>query len=230
MVSYVMGSASGYLQQTGQALSDPLVNIWQSFVSVTPTVIAGVLVLIFGYILSSLVGALVHAVLNAAKLDDHLRKAKLAHSIGFLSISHLGGALIKWYIFALFVVQSSNIFKLGVVSDQLNRLASMLPSVFAAIIIVLGGLIVADFAADRMLHAKRKGVRVASSIVRWSIIIVVLVTALGQMGVNVAFVSNALLILVAAIGVGLAIAVGIGFGNAFKEESKTIVKHLKKNW
>lgn len=230
MVSYVVGSAAGYLQQTGQALSDPLVSIWQSFVSVTPTIIAGVLVLIFGYILSSLVGALVHAVINAAKIDDHLRKARLAHSIGFLSIASLGGALIKWYIFALFIVEASKLFKLGVVSDQLNKLASMLPSVFAAVIIVLGGLIVADFAADRMLHAKRKGVRVASTIVRWTLIIVVIVTALSQMGVDVSFISNALLILVAAIGVGLAIAIGVGFGSAFKEESKTIVKHLKKNW
>ncbi|MBI2141040.1 hypothetical protein HYU16_01310 [Candidatus Woesearchaeota archaeon] len=225
-----MVGTAGYLQQTGQALSDPLVRIWQSFVDVTPSIIAGVLVIVFGYILSSLVGALTHAILNAAKIDDHLRKARLAHSIGFISIANLGGALIKWYIFALFIIEAAGIFKLGVLSDQLSRLAAVLPNVFAALIIVLGGLIVADYAADRMLHAKRKGVRVASSVVRWALIVVVIVTALSQIGVDVSFVSNALLILVAAIGVGIAIAVGIGFGNAFKEESKTIVKHLKRNW
>lgn len=223
-------SATGYLQQTGQALSDPLVRIWQSFVEVTPSIIAGVLVIVFGYILSSLVGALTHAILNAAKIDDHLRKARLAHSIGFISVANLGGALIKWYIFALFIIEAARIFKLGVLSDQLSRLASVLPNVFAALIIVLGGLIVADYAADRMLHAKRKGVRVASSIVRWALIVVVIVTALSQIGLDISFVSNALLILVAAIGVGIAIAIGIGFGQTFKEESKTIVKHLKRNW
>ncbi len=223
-------SATGYLQQTGQALSDPLVRIWQSFVEVTPSIIAGVLVIVFGYILSSLVGALTHAILNAAKIDDHLRKARLAHSIGFISVANLGGALIKWYIFALFIIEAARIFKLGVLSEQLANLAAVLPNVFAAVLIVLGGLIVADYAADRMLHAKRKGVRVASSIVRWALIVVVLVTALGQIGLDVSFVSNAMLILVAAIGVGIAIAVGIGFGNAFKDESKAIVKHLKKNW
>ena len=225
-----MVGTSGYLQQTGQALSDPLVRIWQSFVEVTPSIIGGVLVIIFGYILSSLLGALTHAILNASKIDDHLRKARLAHSIGFISVSHLGGALVKWYVFALFIVQAAGIFKLGVVSEQLAKLAGVLPSVFAAVIIMLGGLIVADFAADRMLHAKRKGVRVASSIVRWTLIVVVIITALNQIGVDTSFVSNALLIVVAALGVGIAIAVGIGFGNAFKEESKTIVKHLKRNW
>ena len=221
---------AGYLQQTGQALSDPLIRIWQSFVDVTPSIIAGVLVIVFGYILSSLVGALTHAILNAAKIDDHLRKARLAHSIGFISVANLGGVLLKWYIFALFIIEAARIFKLGVLSEQLSRLASVLPNVFAALIIVLGGLIVADYAADRMLHAKRKGVRLASSIVRWALIVIVLITALSQIGLDVSFVSNALLILVAAVGVGIAIAVGIGFGNAFKEESKTIVKHVKRNW
>ncbi len=222
--------ASGYLQQTGRALSDPMINIWQSFVSITPSIIAGILVLIFGYILSSLIGALVHAVLNAAKLDDHLRKARLAHSIGFLSVSTLIGALIKWYVFALFLVESAKLFKLGVLSQQLSNLASLLPSVFAAVLIVLGGLIVADFAADRMLHAKRKGVRLASSLVRWAVIITVIITALSQVGVNVSFVTNALLVVISAIAVGIAIAFGIGFGSAFREESKGIIKHLKRNW
>src|SRR3989338_3750030 len=136
---------SSYLQQTGQALSDPLVNIWQNFVSVTPSIIAGVLVVIFGYILASLLGALTHAVLNATKIDDHLRKARLAHSIGFISLASLGGALVKWYVFALFLVQSASVFKLGVISQHLATLAGLLPSVFAAVIITLGGLIVADF-------------------------------------------------------------------------------------
>jgi len=223
-------SAAGYLQQTGKALSDPLVSIWQGFVNVTPSIIAGILVLIFGYILSSLLGALVHALLKAAKIDDHLRKARMAHSIGFISVPTLIGALIKWYVFALFVVESARLFKLGVLSQQLANLAELLPSVFAAVLIVLGGLIIADFAADRMLHAKRKGVRVASSLVRWAIIIVVIITALNQIGVNVSFVTNALLIIVTAIAVGIAIAFGIGFGTAFKEESKSIIKSIKKNW
>ncbi|HIG98075.1 TPA: hypothetical protein HA231_01475 [Candidatus Woesearchaeota archaeon] len=221
---------SSYLQQTGQALSDPLVNIWQSFVSVTPSIIAGVLVLIFGYILSSLLGALTHAILNATKVDEHLRKARLAHSIGFISLATLGGALMKWYVFAVFLVESSKLFKLGVLSEQLARLANMLPNVFAAVLFVLAGLIVADFAADRMLHAKRKGVRVASSLVRWALIIIVIVTALKQIGVDVSFISNLLLILTAAVGAGIAIALGLGFGHAFKDESKTMIKHLKKNW
>ncbi len=222
--------SAGYLQQTGRALSDPIVVIYQKFIEVTPNILMGVLVIVFGYILSSLMGALTHALLNAAKVDDHLRKARLSHSIGFVSISNLIGAMIKWSVFALFVVQAANLFQMNALSDQLANVAGLLPKVFIAVLLVLGGLIVADFAADRMLHAKRKGVRIASSIARWAIIITVLITALDHIGVDVTFISNALLIVLAAVGVGIAVAFGIGFGTAFRDESKAIIRHLKRNW
>ena len=226
----MVGTVAGYLQQTGQALSDPLVSIWQSFVTVTPSIIGFLLVVIFAYILSSLLGALTHTILNASKVDDHLRKARVAHSIGFVSISTLGGALIKWYTFALFVAEAASKFNLGVVSSQIAGLAQLVPQVFAAVLVVLGGLIVADFTADRMLHAKRKGIRLASSVVRWSIIVVVIITGLRQIGIDVTLVSNAVLIALAAVGVGLSVAVAIGFSAAFKEESKDIIKAVKRNW
>jgi hypothetical protein len=226
----IIDPTGGYLQQTGQALSDPLVRLWQSFVGITPNIIAGVLVIVFGYILSSLIGALTHAILNATNVDDHLKKARLSHSIGFISVSGLGGALVKWYIFALFVVEAANLFQLGVLSEQLAHLAALLPNVFAAIILILGGLVVADFAADRMLHAKRKGVRLASAIVRWSVIVVVLISALKQIGLDVTFLSNALLIVLAAAGVGISVAFGMGFGKALQGEAGGIIKNLKKNW
>ena len=222
--------AASYLLQVGKALSNPIGSIWGNFLTVTPGIIAFILVVIFAYILSSLLGALTHAFLNATKIDDHVRKARVSHSIGFVNLATLGGALIKWYTFALFVAEAASQFGLGVVSQQISKLAELVPQVFTAVIIVLGGLIVADFAADRMLHAKRKGVRLASSVVRWSIIIVVIITALKQIGIDVTIVSSAVLIALAAIGVGLAVAVAIGFSAAFKEEAKDIIKSVKKNW
>lgn len=222
--------ASGYLQQTGIALSEPLVSLWNSFLTVMPSIIGFLLVIIFAYILSSLLGALTHAFLNATKIDDHLRKARVSHSIGFVSVAVLGGALVKWYAFALFVAEAANKFNLGVVSSQISSIARLVPQVFAAVLIVLGGLIIADFAADRMLHAKRKGVRVASSIVRWAVIVTVAITALDTIGVNVSFLKGTLITVLQLVGVGVAVAIGFGFGGALKEESKSIIKSVKRNW
>ncbi len=219
-----------YLETTGNALLSPLTELWTRIVEVIPGILAAAIVLVVGYIIAAAFGLLFHRFLDAAKVDAHLKKAGLSHSIGFLSISNLGGALLKWYVFALFIVQAAGFLRLGILSEQLSNLAGWLPSLFAAVIIMLAGLVVSDFFADRMLHAKRRGVRVLSSVVRWFAIIFVGLIALEKVGINVSFATNTVLLLIGGAALGLAVAIGIGFGYAMKDEAKLMVKHLKKNW
>ena len=219
-----------YIESTGQALLDPLTQLWNKLVEVIPGLLAAAVVVVVGYIISAAFGLLFHRFLEATKVDAHLKKLGLSHSIGFVNLANLGGALLKWYVFALFLVQASGFLKLGILSEQLSKLANWLPSLFAAVIIMLIGLILSDLVADKMLHAKRRGIRVLSSIVRWSAIIFVGLIALGKIGVDVSFATNTILLIIAGLSVGLAVAVGIGLGFAMKDESKLIIKHLKRNW
>jgi len=219
-----------YLATTGQALLDPLTQLWNKLVEVIPGVLAAAVVIVVGYVIATAFGLIFHRFLEAAKIDAHLKKAGLSHSIGFLNIANLGGALLKWYIFALFLVQAAGFLRLGILSDQLSKLAAWLPDLFAAAIIMLAGLILSDMVADRMLHAKRKGVRVMSSIVRWFAIIFVALIAIEKIGIDVSFATNTILLLIAGASLGIAVAFGIGFGFAMKDEAKGILKSLRKNW
>ncbi|MBI3034307.1 hypothetical protein HYY72_04045 [Candidatus Woesearchaeota archaeon] len=217
-----------FLQNTGNALLDPLVILWDKFVTIIPGIIGGLLVIAIGYIVGMAFGYLLHKFLEHLKLDDQIRKAGVAHSIGFISVSNLIGALLKWYIVALFIVPAAELMRLGVLSTFLKDFARWIPGLIIAIIIVLAGLIITDYLADRMLHARRKGVRAFSAATRWFLIIFVMLTALNQIGIDVSLASSTTLILVAGLSIGLAIAVGLGFGLAMKEEAKGIIKQLKK--
>ena len=197
---------------------------------IIPGFLAAAVVVVVGYVIASAFGLIFHRFLEATKVDAHLKKAGLSHSIGFINLSHLGGALLKWYIFALFLVQAAGFLRLGILSDQLSNLANWLPNLFAAAIIMLAGLVLSDMVADRMLHAKRKGVRVLSSIVRWFSIIFVALIAIEKIGIDVSFATNTILLLIAGAALGIAIAFGIGFGFAMKDEAKSVLKGLKKNW
>jgi hypothetical protein len=219
-----------YLETTGQALLNPLTQLWNKLVEVIPGILAAGVVIVVGYVIAAAFGLIFHRFLEAVKVDSHLKKAGLSHSIGFVNIANLGGALLKWYIFALFLVQAAGFLRLGVLSEQLAKLAAWLPNLFAAVIIMLVGLILSDMVADRMLHAKRRGVRVFSSIVRWFAIIFVALIAVDKIGIDVSFATNTILLLIAGAALGIALAFGIGFGFALKDEAKTVLKHLKKNW
>ena len=219
-----------YLESTGEALLNPLTELWNQLVNIAPGILAAAVVVVVGYVVASAFGLLFHRFLDATRIDAHLKKAGLSHSIGFVNLANLGGALLKWYIFALFLVQSAGFLRLGILSDQLSNLAGWLPNLFAAVIIMLVGLILSDMVADRMLHAKRKGVRLFSSIVRWFAIIFIALIAIEKVGIDVSFATNTILLLIAGAALGIAIAFGIGFGFALKDEAKSVVKSLKKNW
>jgi len=72
-----------------------------------------------------------------------------------------------------------------------------------------------------------KGVRLLSKIVKASLVIVVTIVALDQIGVDVSLVKNLILIVVATFSVAFAIAFGIGVSKGFQKESNSIVKSIK---
>ena len=161
-------------------LLETLQELWAKFISTIPGIVSAVVVIALGYLIGSAFGLLFTKFLEAIKADTHLKKAGLAHSIGFINVAHLGGGLLKWYIFATFLSQAAELVSLGPLSLSLKNFANWLPNLFIAVIIILAGLIFADMVADRMLHAKRRGVRMVSTGVRWLMILFVVLVALGQ--------------------------------------------------
>jgi hypothetical protein len=138
--------------------------------------------------------------------------------------------LVKWYIFTLFLLPAADFLRFGVLSSLLKEFALWVPHLLIAVIIFLFGLVLADFDADKILHAKRKGVNLVSRVVRWVVIAFIGLIALGQAGVNVELATNTTLILMAGIALGAGAALGIGFGLALKDEAKGIIKHVKKGF
>ncbi|MCP3682307.1 MAG: hypothetical protein GY861_06415 [bacterium] len=219
----------GYLEEVGQALMGPLSDMGNTVANKFLAIIAAIVVLIIGYIVASAFGFLVKKILEKSKVDDHLKKAGLAHSIGFLSISTLLGGLVKWGLFIAFLGEAAKIVNLDVITNLLTQLARWFPSLVVAIAVFLVGLVLADFAADRVLHAKRKGMRLLSGLVRWVIIVFVSLIALDQIGVDVYIASTTAFIIIGSIAFGVALAFGLGFGFAFRDEAKGIIKKVKKN-
>ena len=216
------------IQATGDALLNPLVELWNGFALALPSIVAAIVVLAVGYIVGSAFGFLLKRFLEGAKVDEHLRKMGVSHSIGFISVPNLAGGLLKWYVVALFLVPAAGFMKLGVLENLLREFALWIPNLLLGIIIILVGLVISDYIADRMLHSKRKGTRLFSTITRWFLIAFVGIIALNQIGIDVSLAENTTMIIIAGFAIGVAIALGLGFGMALKDEAKGVLKNLKK--
>ncbi len=216
------------LLQTAEALANPLVYLWDSFVRVTPGIIAALIVIIIGALIGFGLGWLVRNALQKLNVDKKFAKTNVSRAIGDMKLSALAGAITKWYIIFVFLSPAVELLRLGVLSNLLQKFVLWLPNLIVALLIVLVGLVFADFIQGAIEKAKLKGIKALSYASKIVVIIFVAIIALKQIGVDVSLAENTFLIVVGGIALALALAVGLGFGFAFKDEARNIIKKVKK--
>ncbi|MBD3354506.1 hypothetical protein GF361_00815 [Candidatus Woesearchaeota archaeon] len=215
-----------FLEETGQALLNPLANLWNSFVEVIPGLIGALVVLLFGYLVAWIIGFVIKKLLKKAKLDQMVTKRKTVKNItGKLELSALLGLIVKWYVFVLFLTPAASLVKLPALSTFLNSAALWIPNLIAAVLIALVGLIAADYIYEKISGTKTKKSALIASVTRIIVVVFTLVIALNQMGIDISIAENSLLIIIAGIMLALAIGFGLALG---KELRPTVKKMIKK--
>jgi len=224
------GAVTGAVGGTGSALLDPLLRLWMAFIDILPGLVLAVILLIFGYIIAAILGYVVRVVLERAGLDTQVKKARLTKAIGTTRVSPILGELTKWYIFIIFLGAAVDQLRLGTISFLLQRLVFWLPDVIAAILIMLVGLFLAYFVEMKVLeHSSMKGTGFTAKILRWVIIVIAIIIALNQIGIDVSLLENTYLLVLGALAVGFALAFGIGFGLGFKKEAEGLIAEIRKS-
>jgi hypothetical protein len=225
MVFSKRGDTMVLLEQTGQALVNPIINLWNSFVNVIPGLIGAIIVLVIGYIVGWVIGFVLTKILHKAKLDRLVvEKTTLDKIMGKFELSHFLGLIVKWYVFVLFLGPAAALVRLPALTSFLNSAALWIPSLIAAVIVALVGLIAADYVAAKVTEVKAKSSGIIANTLKLVIVVFTLIIALSQLGVDVSIAENTVLIIIA----GIMLALGIGFGLAFKDEAKAIIKDVKK--
>ncbi len=217
------------VSETGRAIADPLVTFGNSLVNVLPSIIGAILLIAFGYIISAFIGLIVKKALVKVGLDKWYESTGKHTALGQMSLSHLLAGMLKWYLFALFLVPAVSIIQLDVFANLLTQIALWIPNLLVAILIVLAGIIVADIAASKLAHAKKIGwIKSLTPPIKFIIIIFFLDVALRQIGIDFTLASSTFLIILGGIVLALALAIGISFGYALRPEVEKAIKELKK--
>ncbi len=122
------------------------------------------------------------------------------------------GVLFYWTCVIVVLVLILRVW--GVASGFEQTVLTVLARVFVSVLILLGGLVLATFLAE--LVARQGGQyhpRLAvmlSRVVRWTVVVLVVLTALRQLGVETFLLSVAVLIILGAASLAFAIALGLG--------------------
>lgn len=168
-------------------------------------------VLVVGFVLARLASVAVSAVLGA--LDR--RASRLSTSSDSLispRFIRVTRAVVFWLMLILAVSVALRLVEVGGIGDALNAIIDFVPQLLVGFMIVVSshilGLVASHVVAE--LTDQGRTDAIGPRLLHLSIVTVGIVMALQYLGVNVTFVTQLLLVLLAIVGAGLMLAFALG--------------------
>jgi hypothetical protein len=214
-----------------EALFDTLLGLWRSL----PTFAAIPITLVAGWLCALLVRFLLSRFLALVRLDRLSEKTGAAEFLkkGGVerSASSLAGTLAYWIVLLLTFFSISKMLDIGVVNSFSAVLLASVPSLLAALLIVVIGLILISFVSNFVLTVARNAgslnATLLARIVRYVGKALVIVIALEELGLGKTIISVMIELLFGAVAFGLALAFGLGCKDMARLWMERFVRSLK---
>ena len=206
------------VRDAGDAFRASLAGALNTFLSAIPRIIGFAVVLIVGWIISSLFARGVQALLHAVKFNDLARRSGFADFVQKMGVrddsSGVIASIVKWFVRLITLVVAFDTLGLPAVSNVLQQLLLWLPNlVVALVVLVIGGLAAnalsqlvrgttaqAGFTNPDMLATVTK-------VAVWGFAIVV---AVNQLGIATTLINTLLIGIVGAFSIAFGLAFGLG--------------------
>jgi len=194
-----------------------------SVAQAAPKIIAATILLIIGLITGKVIGKVVtktaSKILKKVKIQGEVNQKDdfVAQSTDSKDSSKLIGASVRWFVYLFFIIAAINALEFDQLSTALTDLWLWVPNLLAFILIVVIGLIIANFIGkwldQELIKSDLGGSRYIATGVKVVIYATIFAVGLTQLGIGEQIIP----ILVSAfswsiaVGIGAALAVGLGF-------------------
>lgn len=200
----------------GNAVLNPLQDIWARFLFFLPSLVGAVVILVVGWIVAAGLDRLVTQILKQIRLDQTLNRVgtkTIFEKSGLeMEVSEFVGALVRWTILLIAFLAAADVLQLSKVTDFLNNILAYIPNVFVAVGVLLIGLFAAHFFAGVVRGtvgaARVNTANLLGAITKWAIYIFTFAVALQQLGIAAIIIDRFL----TALFFMLALAGGLAFG------------------
>ena len=181
-----------------------------------PNLLAALVILFAGYLLAKLIQRGVARVLVRVRLNEALARGGVTSAVE-RSGAHVNPArilanLVFWCVMFAVLLVAANALGLKSLADVFAELVGYVPSVIAAVVIVIAGILLGGFveglirASAGTIHGGPTLARVA----RVGVVVIAVFMALQELGVATEIVTTAFAILFGAVALALALSFGLG--------------------
>jgi len=204
------------------AVEESLTKSATLLISFLPKVFGALLLLLAGFLIGRVVSAGLSRVLQLIGIDRLLSKTAMQTVLERAgtqkTVSEILGVVGFWIVFLLFLISATETLGLAIVSQALTGLAYFLPKVGLALIILVIGLFAANFLKEVIsLACTSAGISqgpVVAQTFYVGMALLVVVTAINELGIDTSLLNNTIVLLVAGIIAGSSLSFGLGAKNA----------------
>ena len=199
--------------------TETLNEIQSSLSTWLPGLLSAVLLLLVGWLVARISQAVVARLLRRLGLDRLADRTGIARGLSTIgshnTLSHLLARITYWLILIFFILLALGSLGLtDVVTSALNSFFAFLPRLVAATAIFLVGAFVARVVGDAItamtVQSNIPSGRVLGQAVRYSLLLVVGILALDELGVQTTILTTIIIVAVSAVALGLALSFGLG--------------------
>src|SRR4030043_113589 len=214
------------------AIYDSFDKVLGKVVTFLPNLLAMITILIIGFLIAWAIKILLLRFLKAIKFDRVSERWGLTHMLSKGGMSYSPANLLSrffyWVIVLITLILGINALEVAATQNFIAKFFSYLPNLFAAVIILVIGYLIAIFVSQAALiagvNAQMDSAKLLSRSVRWFIIVLSLTMSLYHLGIAEKVIVSSFSITFG--GIVLALAISFGWGG--RKLAKNFLEKLSK--
>ena len=218
------------VRNLGETLRASLAGALNQFLSAIPRLIGFAIVLIVGWLVSSLLARGVTALLRAIKFNDLARRSGFADFVHNMGVrqdsSSVLAAIVKWFVRLITLVVAFDLLGLPAVSNVLQQLLLWLPNLVVALVVLVIGGLAAKALSQLVRGATAEGgfsnPDVLATVARVAVWAFAIIVAVNQLDIATNLINT---LLVGVVG-ALALAAGLAFGLGGRDRAARLLDEL----
>lgn len=200
-----------------QRLVGAMGSLWDNIASFIPSLFGALILVLLGFLVAKLLDTLLSKLLAKVGLDRLMSGTGLTKLLGRIGVraqvSTLIGKIVYWFVLLIFLISAAESLGLERVSATLDVLALYVPKVFAAALVLVAGILLAQL-LNSMVKGAADGVRLEYAaglgrIVQVMVIVISVSVAIGQLEIKAELLNYVVAIVLLSIGLAGALALGL---------------------
>jgi hypothetical protein len=202
-------------EQLIEDLNNIFIQFRENLIPFIPQLVFALIIIAVGILVARLFRVLVTRLIKnldklaiSKKYQNRISQIRLDESALFV------GRVVFWIIFAFFLTAATEVLSLPIITAWLSGLVNYLPNILVAAIIILMGFIGGRVIRDLIISATAKAGMlhgdVLGKIAQYTIVLITILIAVDQVGIDIAVLIGVIDIVLAAILFAAALAFGLG--------------------